>query len=322
MNSLMRDLIIKMIASERGRSRAPKSVEQWRTELRYQQVGGDTMAYRTYGDKSKPAVVMLHGLPTSSYLYREIAPRIAEQGYFVITPDFIGFGASTKPADDAAYRMSFQANRLGQLLSVLNVQRYSVVAHDMGGLVGFELLIKHPDEIQSFFVLNTTAYTDGFTPPPEMKMLAGKMGAFLIFMMSNNVTGKFLTAKFVKDNMGHPERLSQDAEENYWWPMREGATQPMRATAKSFNKIMERYPDYQEALKAYKGPSRILWGSKDKVLNFEKLTAQFLRDLKLSSDKVQHVEDAGHFLQEDYPDLVAANVLLLLGDINFKEGGY
>lgn len=299
-----------------GCSSMPKSVEQWRTGLKYLKVGGETMAYRTYGDKSKPAVVLLHGLPTSSYLYRNIAPKIAEQGFYVITPDFIGFGASTKPEDAAAYDMSLQANRLSQLLLVLDVQHYSVVAHDMGGLVGFELLVNHSDQIQSFFVLNTTAYTDGFTPPPEMKMLAGGMGGAITSMMSNGVTGEFMTAKFIKDNMGHPERLSKEAKENYWWPMHEGTTQPMRATAKTFNNIMARYSVYQEALQAYHGPSRILWGSKDKVLNFEKLTAQFSRDLKLSPTKVQRIEDAGHFLQEDYPDLVAANVLLLLEEVN------
>jgi len=298
-----------------GCSSIPKSVEQWRIGLKYQKVGDETMAYKTYGDKTKPAVVLLHGLPTSSYLYRNIAPKIAQQGFYVITPDFIGFGASTKPAEAAAYNMSFQASCLSQLLTSLDVQYYSMVAHDMGGLVGFELLVSHAEQIQSFFVLNTTAYTDGFTPPSEMKMLAGKMGGVMTSMMSNGVTGEFLTAKFIKDNMGHPERLSKDAKENYWWPMHEGATQPMRATAQNFNNIMARYPVYQEALKTYHGSTRILWGAKDKVLNFEKLSAQFSRDLRLSPVKVQRIEDAGHFLQEDYPDLVAANVLLMLGDV-------
>jgi haloalkane dehalogenase len=298
-----------------GCSGIPKSVEQWRSGLKYQKVGSETMAYKTYGDITKPAVVLLHGLPTSSYLYRNIAPKIAEQGFYVITPDFIGFGASTKPTETTAYEMSLQADRLSQLLAKLDVQHYSVVAHDMGGLVGFELLVSHADQIQTFFVLNTTAYTDGFTPPPEMKMLAGRMGGLMTSMMSNGVTGEFLTAKFIKDNMGHPERLSQEAKENYWWPMHEGTTQPMRATAKTFDKIMGRYPVYQEALKAYHGSSRVLWGAKDKVLNFEKLTAQFARDLRLPSEKIQRIDDAGHFLQEDYPDVVAANVLLLLGEV-------
>lgn len=315
MKFLQRSFISSITAFVCGCSSMPKSVEQWRTGLQYQKVGGETMAYRSYGDKTKPVVVLLHGLPTSSYLYRRIAPKIAEQGFYVITPDFIGFGASTKPVDDAAYNMDLQAKRLSQLLLNLNIQHYSVVAHDMGGLVGFELLISHSDQIQSFFVLNTTAYVDGFTPPPEMSMIAGSMGGVMTSMMSNPVTGEFLTAKFIKDNMGHPERLTKEAKENYWWPMHEGATKPMRATAKNFSSIMARYPVYQAALTAYRGPSRILWGAKDKVLNFEKLSAQFSRDLKLTSAKVQRIDDAGHFLQEDYPDLVASNILYLLGDI-------
>ena len=62
-------------------SSIPKSVEQWRIRLKYQKVGDETMAYKTYGDKTKPAVVLLHGLPTSSYLYRNIASKIAQQGF-------------------------------------------------------------------------------------------------------------------------------------------------------------------------------------------------------------------------------------------------
>lgn len=315
MKLLQWGFISGVIAFVCGCSGVPKSVEQWRAGLRFQQIDGETMAYRTYGDIKKPAVVLLHGLPTSSYLYRNIAPKIAEQGFYVVTPDFIGFGASTKPSDEVAYNMSLQANRLNQLLSALNIRRYSVVAHDMGGLVGFELLVDHSDKIQSFFVLNTTAYTDGFVPPPEMKMLAGGMGGLMTAMMSNGITGEFLTAKFIKDNMGHPERLSKAAKENYWWPMHEGTTHPMRATAKTFDRIVGRYPIYQTALQAYKGSSRVLWGAKDKVLNFERLTTQFARDLRLSSTRVQYVEDAGHFLQEDYPDLVTAHVLMMLSDV-------
>lgn len=295
-----------------GCSSAPNSVKTWQSKLSHTNIGEETLAYRTYGDKSNPAVIMLHGLPTSSYLYRNIAPEVASKGYYVITPDLIGFGGSSKPSDFSVYDVQAQSARIAELLRQLNVSRYNVVAHDLGGLVGFELLAANSNTIQSFLVLNTTAYKEGFTPPPEMGMLAGWMGKSMGFMMANRMSGPFLTSKFIKDNMGHPDQLSQEAKENYWWPMHEGTTYPMRATAKSFDKIMARYPIYQEAMKNYTGPSRILWGSKDSVLQFDKLTPQFSRDLKLSPERVQQVSDAGHFIQEDHPKIVTDNILLLL----------
>jgi haloalkane dehalogenase len=291
---------------------APVSVQAWRSELKFAQLGSASLAYKTYGDINNPALVLLHGLPTSSYLYRNIAPQVAAQGYFVVVPDFIGFGASSKPQDNAEYNFSVQAERVKQLLKLLAIENFHLVAHDMGGLVGFELMVTDQHRIQSFLVLNTTAYKEGFTPPPEMGMLAGPMGGFMTFMMSNRATGKMLTAKFLKDNMGQPHKLDKSAQENYWWPMYEGATQPMRAVAKSFDQIMARYTVYQTALRQYSGAARLLWGAKDKVLNFEKLSAQFAGDLKLSADKIQSIKNAGHFLQEDFPEQVADTILQLL----------
>lgn len=292
-----------------GCSTIPKSVSDWRSNLKTIQIENETMAYRTYGDISKPAVILLHGLPTSSYLYRNIAPEVAAKGYFVITPDFVGFGASSKPEDYDSYQVKRQAERVKILLNELKINSFSIVAHDLGGLVGFELLITDSSHIPSFLVLNTTAYKEGFNPPSEMNMLAGWMGGMMSYMMSNNLTGRFLTSKFIKDNMGQPDKLPEEAKDNYWWPMHEGATFPMRATAKSFDQIMDRYKVYQEAIKKYSGHVRILWGSKDKVLNFEKLSGQFARDFRISKDNVKSTDQASHFIQEDNPELVTENIL-------------
>lgn len=297
-----------------GCSSEPLSVEKWRSNLSYQKIGDFTLAYKTYGDKTNKPVVLLHGIPTSSYIYRNIAPQVAAQGYYVITPDLVGFGASSKPEDYANYDTKLQASRIQELLKQLGISQYNVVAHDLGGLVGFELLISNSENIDSFMVLNTTAYKEGFTPPPEMSMLAGWMGGTMSSMMSNGVTGPFLTSKFIKDNMGNPDKLTQDAKDNYWWPVHEGTTLPMRATAKSFEKIMERYPVYQQALRDYTGNSRVLWGAKDAVLKFDKLAPQFKRDLKLPNEKVNQAATAGHFIQEDLPELVTENILAMLSE--------
>lgn len=314
MKTVKMGLLFGLLLSLFGCSSAPKSVVTWRSDMKFQPMDDLSIAYKTYGDKNNPAVVLLHGIPTSSYLYRNIAPKVAEKGYYVITPDFIGFGASSKPESYDLYNNALQASRITQLLNQLHIDHYNLVTHDLGGLVGFELLTTDADKIDSFLVLNTTAYKEGFTPPKEMNMLAGWMGGSMSYMMSNRMTGRLLTGKFVKDNMGHPEKLSAEAKDNYWWPVHEGTTIPMRATAKSFDQIMDRYPVYQQALRDYKGRARILWGAKDKVLKFDALTPQFAKDLHLAKDKVQQAEDAGHFIQEDVPEVVTENILTLLAE--------
>ncbi|MFT7559352.1 MAG: haloalkane dehalogenase [Flavobacteriales bacterium] len=291
---------------------SPKSVDTWRDGLKSVDIGNERMAYKTYGDPGNTPVVLLHGMPTSSYLYRNIAPSIAAEGYYVVTPDMVGFGASSKPKDYAEYGMELQGDRLYQLMNQLNLKNAHFALHDMGGLVGFELLNKHPEAISSLFIMNTTAYSEGVSPPKEMKQMSGWMGPMMGSMMRSRFPGKMITGKFIKDNMGMPENLSKEARDNYWWPIHEGSTHAMRSMAKSFDAVWEKFPEYANSLSQFEGPAYILWGAQDKVLTQTALTPQFAKDLKLEEKDVHISADASHFVQEDQPGLVSDKIVMFL----------
>lgn len=286
-------------------SPAPKTYDAHRARLNRFVSGGQTMAYVDTGPKEGKPIVLLHGMPTSSWLYRHVIPRLAEDGFRVIAPDMIGFGASSKPSDASHYQFATQAERLRALMSSLGIASWTQVVHDLGGPWTWELADRHPDALAGLVVMNTTAYRDGFAPPAMMKMAAGAMGGFMAFMMRNGVTGPGQIASLFKQMMAHPEKVTPEMIRGYALPMSEGTTHALLAFARGFDWWFEQFTRYQMALRRLDIPAGTIWGKRDKVLDVTKLPRAFAQDLRIPAQN-QHVLDAGHFLQEDHPAEVAA----------------
>lgn len=269
------------------------------------------MTYVDKGPQDGEVIVLLHGIPTSSYLYRNIINPLAEKGFRVIAPDYIGFGGSDKPEDEDVYKIENQADRAIRFLHSLEIPKAHFVVHDMGGLIAWEMMIKNSDIFQSLLILNSTAYEQGFNPPSEMNMMGGIMGGPMAFMMESRLIGPFLMETFLSDYMVHSERLSQEDIDQFWWPAHEGTTYPMRYIARNFDNIVSQFPVYQEQLKKFNKPTFVLWGEKDRVLNFEQISAQLQRDLRIPQNQISSVQDAGHFIQEDASQIIVEKVFEL-----------
>lgn len=294
-----------------GCTTIPKSVEEYRTTLKSKKVDGYNMTYVDKGPQDGDVIVLLHGIPTSSYLYRNIINPLAEKGFRVIAPDYIGFGGSDKPEDEDVYKIENQADRTIRFLHSLEIPKAHFVVHDMGGLIAWEMMTKNSDIFQSLLILNSTAYAQGFNPPSEMRMMGGVMGGVMASMMESRLVGPFLMEKFLSDYMVHSERLSKEDIEQFWWPAHEGTTYPMRYIAKNFDNIISQFPVYQEQLKKFDKPTFVLWGEKDRVLNFEQISAQLQRDLRIPQNQISSVQDAGHFIQEDASQIIVEKVFEL-----------
>lgn len=294
-----------------GCTTIPKSVEEYRTTLKSKKVDGYNMTYIDKGPQDGDVIVLLHGIPTSSYLYRNIINPLAEKGFRVIAPDYIGFGGSDKPEDGDVYKIENQADRTIRFLHSLEIPKAHFVVHDMGGLIAWEMMTKNSDIFQSLLILNSTAYAQGFNPPSEMRMMGGVMGGVMASMMESRLVGPFLMEKFLSDYMVHSERLSKEDIEQFWWPAHEGTTYPMRYIAKNFDNIISQFPVYQEQLKKFDKPTFVLWGEKDRVLNFEQISAQLQRDLRIPQNQISSVQDAGHFIQEDASQIIVEKVFEL-----------
>jgi len=124
-------------------------------------VDGVEVFYREAGPKAAPAVLLLHGFPTSSHMFRDLIPRLADK-YHVIAPDYPGFGYSGAP-DHGAFAYTFEryATIVDKMLQQREVSRYAIYVMDYGAPVGFRLATMHPDRVSAFLVQNGNAYDEG-----------------------------------------------------------------------------------------------------------------------------------------------------------------
>ena len=143
-------------------------------------------------------------------------------------------------------------------------------------------------------------------------MLAGPLGPMMASMMAGPTLGPGQTASFLKDNTGDPAQVDAATVDSVWWSLHEGATRPMRAMARSFGAIGAEFPRYQAALRRFRGPARVLWGGRDRVLRAELLVPRFLADLGLPASAARILPAAGHFVVLDAPDQVAEEILALV----------
>jgi haloalkane dehalogenase len=284
--------------------RAVQNIAQHRERLQYFGPTGQRLAYVDEGPRDGKPIVLLHGMPTSSWLYRNIIPILTSEGLRVIAPDMLGFGASDKPADSAQYAFALQAQRLVALMQSLGIARWAQVVHDLGGPWTWELADSHPEVLNGLVIMNTTAYRDGFAPPAVMKMAAGPMGRFMAFMMRNRITGPGQIKGLLRQFTAYPDKITPQVVQGYWVPMGEGTTHAFLAFARVFPWWFAQFDRYGAALRRLNIPAATIWGKNDAVLDVNKLPAQFARDLRIPVDQ-QHSVDAGHFLQEDRPAEVA-----------------
>ena len=135
-----------------------------KTYSRVISVKGQQIFYREAGDPARPTIVLLHGFPSSSHTYRDLIPMLSGR-YHVLAPDYLGFGYSDHPdPDQVPYTFERLTDFVEGWLDGLGVKHFTLYMQDFGAPVGFRLMQRHPDAIQSIIVQNANAYPDGLTP--------------------------------------------------------------------------------------------------------------------------------------------------------------
>lgn len=293
---------------------APQTIAQHRDRLQYFGPPGQRIAYVDEGARGGKPIVLLHGMPTSSWLYRNIIPLLTTQGLRVIAPDMLGFGASDKPTDMSQYAFALQAQRLMALMQSLGIAHWTQVVHDLGGPWTWELADQTPDALSGLVIMNTTAYRDGLVPPAMMKVAGGPIGPFMAFMMRNRVTGPSQVRSLLRQFTAYPDNITENEVQGYWLSMQEGTTHAFLAFARAFPWWFAQFDRYGAALRRLNIPAATIWGKHDAVLDVHKLPPQFARDLHIPVAQ-QHSVDAGHFLQEDQPVEVARLLLQFMQEV-------
>jgi pimeloyl-ACP methyl ester carboxylesterase len=269
------------------------------THHRTTQVDGIDMFYREAGPADAPVVLLLHGFPTSSHMFRNLIPALADR-YRVIAPDYPGFGLSAMP-DRRTFKYSFAAyaDLVDGLLEKLGATRYALYVMDYGAPVGFRLALKHPERVTALVTQNGNAYEEGLSPFWDRIKAYWAAGAAdkreaLRSLMSLDIT-KFQYLDGVKD----PSRIDP-ATWLYDQPLldRPGNVEIQLDLFYDYRTNVALYPQFQAFFRQYQPPTLIVWGANDQIFPAAGARA-FQRDLPNAE---LHLLDSGHFALEDKGD--------------------
>jgi haloalkane dehalogenase len=261
--------------------------------------------YVDEGDQSAPVVLMLHGEPTWSYLYRKMIPIIVQAGYRVIVPDLIGFGRSDKPSHRSDYTYQRHVDWIRELLIQLKLQDITLVCQDWGGLIGLRLVGEHPEKFARVVAANTMLPT-GDHPLGESFFKWQQLSQNIpVFATGNIIQGGCVIAM-------KPEVLAAyDApfpDETY----KEGARQfPMLVPARPDDPAAPANRKAWEALMQFKKPFLTAFSDKDPITA---AGGPVLRKLIPGCEGQAHttIENGGHFLQEDQGEKLAEVVVAFI----------
>jgi haloalkane dehalogenase len=250
------------------------------------------LTYSDEGPRDGKVVLLVHGVPTSSWSYRILISILADFGYRVIAPDNLGFGNSAKPSGNQYYNLEKQASRLHSLMEHLGITSWLQVLHDVGGPITWEMLGIAPDKIEGLIILNTFAYEDGWDVPkfmdnPLVQFAMNKLGFRNRTIIRNTVCGMLVITETLDNDIS----LS-----GYYEPLENGADRAYLDFLSSFPDVRERLPYYKDVLSRISVPAIVIWGANDKTLVGEEAIPLLQRDLKIPDENVFLRSDAKHLI--------------------------
>ena len=298
-------LLIGTAAGDRGlfaQEVAPAASSTTQVYHRTVKVNGLDIFYREAGPKDAPTILLLHGFPTSSHMFRNLIPALADC-YHVVAPDYPGFGnSSAPPVEKFAYSFDNLAGVLDVFTYRVGLTRYALYVQDYGAPVGYRLAVRHPERVTALIVQNGNAYAEGIANDfwvPVKAYWKDRTEANAAPLR------KFVTLEATKwqylNGVRDPEAISPD-NWNVDQPLldRPGNAEIQMALLHSYGSNPPLYPEWQAYFRRSQPPALIVWGKNDAI--FPPAGAHpYRRDLK---DVEFHLLDTGHFaLEEDGPTI-------------------
>ncbi|MFC9225128.1 alpha/beta fold hydrolase [Streptomyces hygroscopicus] len=279
---------------------------------RYASVLGHRVFYREAGPADAPAIVLLHGYPTSSRMFRQLIPALADR-FHVIAPDHLGFGQSAAPPADA-FTYSFDAltDVTEGLLAALGLDRYALYVQDYGAPIGWRLALRHPHAVTAIVTQNGNAYDEGFVPDfwapvwayaqsPSPSTEAALRGA----LSEEAIRWQYLHG-VAEPDLIDPDTWAADHREI----SRPGLDRIQLDLFRDYATNPPLYPRLHAYFRATQVPLLAIWGAEDKIFGPDGARA-FAKDLK--DAQIRLVPGGGHFLLESHLDTVADAMRAFLG---------
>jgi pimeloyl-ACP methyl ester carboxylesterase len=288
------------------------AAEPPKTHHKTVKVGDLDIFYREAGPKDAPVVLLLHGFPTGSQMFRHLIPQLADK-YRVIAPDYPGFGHSSMPARDKyAYTFDNLAEVVEQFTEKLDLKKYALYVQDYGAPIGYRIASKHPERVTAIVVQNGNAYDEGldndFWKPIKgyWKEPASKDRREALRGLLTYDATKWQYTHGVKDvSVVSPDGPAHDQ----FLLDRKGNDDIQLDLFLSYGSNPPLYPKWQEYFRKHQPPTLITWGKHDQI--FPAAGAEpYKKDLKTLE---YHLLDAGHFALETNGDEIARLMREFLG---------
>jgi pimeloyl-ACP methyl ester carboxylesterase len=277
------------------------------THYRTMGVDGINIFYREAGDRRNPTLLLLHGFPASSFMFRELIGRLSDS-FHLIAPDYPGFGYSDVPPREAfSYTFDHLADVIEKFTERCGLTRYALYMQDFGGPVGFRLASRRPEKISFLIVQNANAYEEGlpdsFWAPVRTLWNDPSPGNF------KTIREAAMSPEALKWNythgVGDVEKVSPDS-----WLIQEallsrpGNKEVMADLLYDYRTNLERYPEWHAYFRRHQPPALIVWGRND-VIFPESGAYPYRNDLK----KIDfNLLDTGHFALEEMGEDIAAHI--------------
>ena len=272
-------------------------------------IDGVEIFYREAGPADAPTILLLHGFPTSSHMFRNLMPALADR-YHLIAPDYPGFGNSEQPAmDKFDYTFDNLAVVMGKLVNKLGIKKYSLYLMDYGAPIGFRLASQNPEQISSLIVQNGNAYKEGLKDfwIPIRKYWKNRTAE------NAEPLAGFISPDGVKWQYTHGVRNEDTISPDNWnvdlrHLTREGNPSIQLALFYDYQNNVPYYPEWQAYFRKFQPPTLIVWGKNDYIFPADG-AYPYKRDLK---NVEFNLLDTGHFALEEDGKIIAEKIRAFL----------
>lgn len=283
-----------------------------RVHYRHVDAGGHNIFYREAGPADAPTVLLLHGYPTSSHMFRDLIPILSDK-YRVIAPDLPGFGYSDAPSrTEFAYTFDNLAKTIQSFVDELNLERFAIYVFDYGAPTGYRLALANPEKITGIISQNGNAYVEGLGPDwkPIQKYwehdTQENRDALRGFITLDGTKFQYFTG--VPDaTLIAPESYTLDQ----YFLDRPGSDEIQLDLLRDYKNNVALYPKFQEYFRTYQPKLLAVWGSKDPFFLPPGAEA-YKRDI---SDAIVKFYDTGHFALETHVAEIGNDILNFLATL-------
>lgn len=286
-----------------------------RANVRYNtiDVDGLDIFYREAGPRDAPAVLLLHGFPSSSRMYETLLPPLADR-FRLIAPDYPGFGHSAAPApDEFVYTFDNLATVMTGLADRLELKRFTLFVQDYGGPIGFRIAHAQPHRIRAIVVQNAVAHEEGLGPLWETRKAFWADRRRHEAALRTNLLSFEATRLRHVGHTPHPERYDPDAwHDEFAFLSSPGQIDIQTELFYDYRTNVERYPQWQHYLREHRPPMLVVWGKHDPSFTVEGAHA-YGRDVP---DARIHILDAGHFALDEACDEIAGHTRRFLTSLD------